>query len=177
MTISLIFIVVGIVALALVIYLAAGSRLKGGNLDELAAQLRPIDVEAFRNLIDEREEQFLRERLPWSEFRSIHRDRMLAAVDYVRGAARNAGILIRLAEAARTDSDPAVVAAAENLLENATQVRLYAFQVVPRFYMSMLIPSLNHAPYSLAEKYDTMARQSVMLGCLRPPANAVAIAN
>ena len=60
---------------------------------------------------------------------------MFAAAEYVRGAVRNAGILIRLAEAAKNDPDPAVSAAAEKLLDNALDLRLYAFQVVPRLYM------------------------------------------
>jgi hypothetical protein len=165
---SMVFVLVGIAALGLVIYLSRATRLRGGNLDELAAQLRPIDVEAFRNLIDEREEQYLRASLPWYEFRSIHRERMLAAVEYIRAASRNAGILIRLAEASTADPDPAVATAAENLLENATRVRLYAFQTVPRLYMSILVPGINYAPQSLAEVYEAMTRQGITLNCLRP---------
>ena len=169
MTIPLIFVSAGILALIVVVYLFAGSRNRGSNLDVLAAQLRPVDLSAFRNLINEREEEFLREALPWHEFRRIHGERMLAAADYVRGAARNAGILIRLAEASASDSDPVIATAAHSLLENATNVRLYAFQQIPRFYLSILVPGLNHAPKSLAEQYDTMARQGVKLNCLKVP--------
>lgn len=175
MTIPLIFVAAGILALIVVVYLFSGTRVKGGNLDDLAAQLRPIDVSAFRNLIDEHEEQFLRASLPWLEFRSIHRERMLAAVDYIRGAARNAGILIRLAEAGMSESDPEIVTAAQSLLDSATRVRMYSFQAVPRFYMSILLPGVNHAPYSLTERYDAMTRQAVTLNCLRPRSHAVAV--
>jgi hypothetical protein len=145
----------------------------GGDLDELAAQLRPIDVNAFRNLIDEREVTFLRERLPAGEFRSLHRERMLAAAEYVWGAARNAGILIQLAETSKAAPDPTVAAAAENLLENALRFRLYAFQVVPRLYLSALLPSVNHAPQAIVEQYDLMSRQTVMLQCLWAPARGI----
>ena len=170
MTLPLIFVLAACVSLLLIIFLFRGHRQQGGDLDELAAQLRPIDVSAFRNLIDEREEQFLRNRLPASVFRSIHRQRMFAAAEYVRGAARNAGILIRLAEAAKNDSDPAVSAAAEKLLDNALGLRLYAFQVVPRLYLSALVPSITHAPHSVVEKYDLATRQMTMLQLLRQPA-------
>lgn len=173
MMVPLIFAVLGILALGVVIWLWSGSRGKT-DLSNLAARLRPIDVEAFRNLIDEREEQFLRESLLWHEFRGIHYERMLAAIDYIRAAAQNAGILIRLAEAATSDPDPTVVTAAQNLLDNATRVRLYAFREVPRLYMSILLPGIGHAPYSLAERYDRMTRQGITLGCLRTPARAVA---
>jgi hypothetical protein len=170
MTTPFIFVLIACVSLLLIIYLFRGQRQQGGDLDELAAQLRPIDVNAFRNLIDEREEQFLRERLPTAVFRRIHRERMFAAAEYVRGAARNTGILIRLAEAAKNDSDPAVSAAAEKLLDNALGLRLYAFQVVPRLYISGLVPSISHAPYSVAERYDLATRQMTMLRRLRQPA-------
>ena len=169
MIIPAIVAVLGILILGLVLYLWVNTRRKGGDLDELAAQLRPIDVDAFRNLIDEREEQFLRDSLGWYEFRSIHRERVLAAVDYIRGASQNAGILIRLAEAATSDPDPTIVTAAESLLENATRVRLYAFQVVPQLYMSILVPGIRHVPQSLAERYDAMTRQGVTLSCLKSP--------
>jgi hypothetical protein len=169
MTTPLIFVLVACVSLLLIIFLFRGHRQQGCDLDELAAQLRPIDVRAFRNLIDEREEQFLRERLPVGLFRRIHRERMFAAAEYVRGAARNAGILIHLAAAAKNDSDLAVSAAAEKLLDNALGLRLYAFQVVPRLYMSALVPSISHAPHSVAERYDLATQQMTMLRLLRQP--------
>jgi hypothetical protein len=173
MTTPLIFVSVACLSLLLIIYLFRSHRKVGGDLDELAAQLRPIDVNAFRNLIDRREEEFLREQLPGGEFRSIHRERMLAAAEYVWGAARNAGLLIQLAEAGKADPDPTVVAAAENLLENALRFRLYAFQVVPRLYLSAVVPFVSHAPQAIAEQYDLMRHQMVMLQCLRAPARGV----
>lgn len=173
MVAPVIFLILGIVAMMLVIYLSRSQRATQKNLDDLVAQLRSVDVNAFRNLIDPGEEQFLREHLPAGEFRSIHWERMLAAVEYVWGAARNAGLLIRLADAAKLDSDPLVVSAAENLLENAVRFRLYAFRVIPRLYLGMLMPGLARAPHLLAESYDNITRQVVTLGCLQTPARSL----
>jgi len=173
MVAPVVFIVVGIVAMLFVVYLSRGHRGVESNVDELVTQLRAVDVDAFRNLIDPAEEQFLRERLPAGEFRSIHRERMLAAVEYVWGAARNAGLLIRLADAAKLDADPVVVTAAEKLLENAVRFRLYAFRVIPRLYLGMVVPALTRAPHSIAENYDSMTRQVVTLGCLQAPARGL----
>src|SRR5258708_39566654 len=119
MTIALLFAGVGLLGLFLVLYLAMGLRPKGGNVDELAAQLRPIDVDAFRNLIDEREGEYLRTHLPMREFRGVHRERMLAAVEYVWCATRNTSILMSLGEAAKQNSDPTWGAAADKIRENA----------------------------------------------------------
>jgi hypothetical protein len=167
MTIAIIFAVIGAIALAAIIYLAR-SNTRHENLGELAAQLRPVDVRAFRNLLAEHEEQFLRENLPFREFRSIHRERMLAATEYVRCAAQNAAILIRLGEAARLSTDPEIVIAADRLLDNALRLRLYAIQTLPRLYVAILLPSVARAPSSLADTYDTMTRQVVMLGLRYP---------
>ena len=170
MMLPFIFAGVGLLGLFLILYLAMGLRPNGGNLDELTAQLRPIDVDAFRNLIDEREEEYLRAHLPPNEFRSIHRQRMLAAVEYVWCATRNTSILISLGEAARQSPDPTLVTAADKLIDNAQRLRLYAFQAVPRMYVSMLFPRAGKAPHFVAETYDTLFRQAVVLGCLRQPA-------
>jgi hypothetical protein len=167
MTVPLIFLALGILALIFIVVLAKGQLSRGGNLGELASRLRPIDVEAFRNLIDEGEEDFLRERLTAREFRSIYRERMLAAAEYVWCASQNAGILTRLAEAARQDQDPATTAAAEKLLDNALRLRLYAFRVVPRLYLAALLPWAACKPIFVADTYDTITRQYVMLGCLQ----------
>jgi hypothetical protein len=166
MTIPVIFILVGLIGLSLLISLIVG-RSRKADLDALTAQLQPIDVNAFRNLIDEQEEEYLRMRLPAHEFRSIHRERMLAAADYVWATARNSGILVRLAQAAKDHPDPAVAAAAESLFENALQARLYALRIIPRVYLSMLFPDIRHTPDVVAERYETATRQVVMLRVAR----------
>jgi len=173
MIIPTIFVVLAFLGLLLILYIAKGHHSTAGNLDQLASQLRSVDVDAFRNLIDHREQDYLRERLPANEFRGIQRERMLAAVEYVRAAASNAAILIRLAEAARQNSDPAVAQAADKL---AIRLRLYAFRVVPRLYFGMLMPGVSLAPIDLADAYDTITRQVVMLGCLQYPTRGMSSA-
>jgi hypothetical protein len=175
MMLPFLFAGIGLLGLLLILYLASGLRTKGGDLDQLAGQLRPIDVNAFRNLIDEREEEYLRTHLPPHEFRSIHRERMLAAVEYVWCATKNTSILISLGEAAKQSSDPNLIAAADKLLENAVRFRLYAIQSLPRLYFNTVFPSANWAPHFVAETYDTMVRQAVVLGCLRHPARETAV--
>lgn len=176
MTIALTFAVLGVFALALIVQIAKGHLSTGGDLDELAAQLRPLDVTAFCNLMSESEQQFLRNSLPATEFRAVHRERMLAAADYIRCAARNAAILIRLAESARQHSDPAIAAAAEKLLDSGIRLRLYALQILPRILLSAVFPQVRMGGYDIAEIYDTMSRQVTMLSCLRFPTHGMSSA-
>jgi hypothetical protein len=176
MTIAIVFIVLGLLTLVLIIYLANGYITKGGDLEALATELRPVDVGAFCNLISAGEQQYLREHLPPHEFRSIHRERMSAAVEYVRCAAHNASILMRLGEAARQHSDASVREAGEKLLENGLRLRMYAIQVIPRLYLSMAFPKIGPVPDVLADTYDNMSRQVVTLSCLHFPTHGMSAA-
>jgi hypothetical protein len=127
------------------------------------SRLVPIDVDAFRNLIDESEELYLRERLPGIEFRKVHCERMLAAVEYVRAAYANAGILVRIAEAARESADPQMAETAGKLFDNAVQLRWYAVQVIPRLYFRMLFPGTSVAPRNLLDRYDMITHAALVL--------------
>jgi hypothetical protein len=176
MILALVFTVLALLLLFSILYLARTHPTTSGDLDQLAAQLRPVDLRAFRNLMAPSEEQYLRENLPLRQFRMIHRERMLAASEYVRSAAQNAAILVRLGEAARRSSDTEVVAAAEKLLDNALRLRLYAFRTVPRLYLAILFPGISRTPQPVADAYDTMTRQVVMLGCLQFPTHGMASA-
>lgn len=168
MTLTVVFVILAFVALLVILHIAKGHHATGTDLDQLASQLGPVDVNAFRNLIDEREDQYLREHLPHNEFRSIQRERKLAAIEYIRCAASNAAILIRLAEAARENPDPAIAQAADKLFDNALRLRLYSFRVVPRLYLGILLPEFSLVPSRLADAYDTISRQVVMLGLQYP---------
>jgi hypothetical protein len=176
MILAIIFVVASVLALLLIFHLAKGHHATAGDLDQLASQLRSVDVNAFRNLVDEQEDEYLRQHLPPNEFRSIQRERKLAAIEYIRCAAKNAAILIRLAEAARENPDPAIAQAASKLFDNALQLRLYSFQIVPRLYLDVLFPGTTRLPADLADSYDTLARQVVMLGCLHYPTRGMSSA-
>ena len=166
MTLAAFFVILSALALVGLVFLARGHWFSRSVAVTHPSQLQPIDVDAFRNLMDESEEEYLREKLPSGEFRRVYRERMLAAVDYVRGAYCNAGILVQIAQAARESTDPAISEAAGNLFENAVQLRWYAFQVIPRLYLGVLFPGHNHAPRRLVDKYDTLARQALVLSCM-----------
>jgi hypothetical protein len=176
MTIALIFAFIGVLAFVLTVLLAKGHLSRHGDLQELAAQLRRVDISAFCNLISPSEQDFLRDHLPRREFRAVHRERMLAAVEYVACAARNAAILIRLGESAQQHSDPAIRDAAQRLVDNGVRLRLYAFHTVPRLYLSMAFPNAGATAEALADTYDDMIRQVAMLTRLQFPTHGMSSA-
>jgi hypothetical protein len=176
MTVTLILISAALLALGLLVRLAKGRASASEVLENPTEHLRSVDIEAFRNLVDPGEEQFLRSNLAPAEFRKIQRERLRAAVEYVSCAAQNAGVLLRLADAGRRSSDPATAEAAEKLVNNALRLRLYALHTIPRLYLGMIFPGARISPVRIAESYEQMTRLVVLLGCLQYPTRGVSAA-
>jgi hypothetical protein len=130
--------------------------------------IRSVDLRAFRNLMDPEEEEYLRLRLPPAEFRRIQRERLRAAVEYIQCAASNAAVLMHLAETARRSSDPATAQAAIQLIDNAIRLRTYAFRAIPKLYLGMIFPGRRISSGRVAESYELMTRQVVLLGLQYP---------
>jgi hypothetical protein len=176
MTITLILVALAFLTLGVLVRLTKGRALKVEVLENPTEHIRSVDVEAFRNLVDPNEEEFLRTNLPPAEFRRIQRERLRAAVEYVSCAAQNAAILLRLADAGRRSSDPATAEAAQKLVDNALRLRLYALHAIPRLYLGMILPGSRISPARIAESYEQMTRLVVLLGCLQYPTQGVSAA-
>jgi hypothetical protein len=176
MIITLIFALAAFLALLFSVKLTKGMALSSSVLENPTEHIRAVDVEAFRNLVDPDEEEFLRTNLPPAEFRRLQRERLRAAVEYVSCAAHNAAILLRLADAGRRSSDPATAEAAQKLVDNALRLRLYALHAIPRLYLGMIFPGSRISPVRIAESYEQMTRLVVLLGCLQYPTRGVSAA-
>jgi|SRR5579863_5539984 len=174
MTITITVVTIALLALLSLLWLAKGHASGSAVRENPARHLRSVDVEAFRNLIDPAEEDYLRRRLTPADFRKIQRERLRATAEYVSGAAHNAAILMSLADDARRSTDPATAGAAEKLIANAIQLRLYALQLVPRLYLEMVVPGARASSIGIAERYESITRQVVMLGIQYPAAGVSA---
>jgi hypothetical protein len=164
----IVLILVSILVLVFLVQLARGRAITARNLEDPAGQIREVDLEAFRNLIDPSEKEFLRSQLCPSDFRRIQRERLRAAADYVQAAARNAAVLLQIAQAARLSPDPKTVASAEKLVDTAVRLRLYAMQSLALLYLGMVFPGRRISLVRIAERYEQMTRQVVMLGLQYP---------
>lgn len=138
------------------------SAISVATLVDLQGRTTAIDTTAFRNLISPDEEEYLRQQLPAREFRSIRRERMRAAIAYIRCALQNAAILLRLGEAAQRSADPQLAAAGRKLVDTAIRMRLYAFFALLKLYLNLAFPGLRLSPSAVADRYegltDAMAR-------------------
>jgi hypothetical protein len=176
MIITTILVFVALFALAGLLWLAKAHGSDSKALENPAEHIRAVDIEAFRNLVDPDEEEFLRTNLPPAEFRRIQRERLRAAVDYISCAAQNAAILLRVADAGRRSPDPVTAEAAEKLVNNAIRLRLYALHAIPRLYLGMIVPGARISPVRIAESYEQMTRLVILLGCQRYPTRGVSAA-
>jgi hypothetical protein len=163
MILIVVMIGVGLLALAAVLSLAYGTAVRVQDVRELGRRLRPLDLRAFANLTSASEEEFLRSHLNSSQFRSVQRLRLRASGAYVRSAAHNAGILIRIGTLAQNSPDPATVAAARVLVHDALRMRLLATAVQLRIALCILFPVLPFSPHMVGERYERLV---VRAGCL-----------
>ncbi|HTR65272.1 MAG TPA: hypothetical protein VMH85_05845 [Terriglobales bacterium] len=164
-TFALVFL--ALLALLVLIRLAKGRAFPARSGQASLAQVHPVDIQAFRNLTDPAEEEFLRQNLPPAEFKKVQRERLRAAVDYISCAAANAAILVRVGESARRSPVPEVAEAGEKLVDSAIRLRIYAFQALAKLYVAILFPAAQISPAGLAENYERMTRVVFLLGRLR----------
>jgi hypothetical protein len=142
------------------------------DLQALEQYTRPVDLAAFRNLIDPVEEDYLRESLPAGPFRAIQRKRLRAALEYVQRAAYNADILSRVGEAARRSSNPEMAVAAGELVNNAVRLRINAKLVTVVLYARMLMPGARLSVGRITDAYENLTQGVARLVRLRNPAQA-----
>jgi hypothetical protein len=177
MMITIVLVSSGLFALACLLVLAKGRPVaSGGGVERLAEKLRSVDVDAFRNLTDPDEEQYLRDHLGAGDFRKIQRARILTAIEYVSCVAQNAAILIRLGDAARHSPSPSTAEAGEKLVDTAIRLRLYAFHAIVKLYLGLVLPGPRVSPVRIAESYEQMTRLVVMLGVFQQAPQGVAAA-
>lgn len=170
-----------ILVLVVIVALLAGVRLvtkqsASINPEELPRHLRTVDIEAFRNLVDPAEREYLRRNLPPAQFRQIHRERLRAAIDYIQGAMHNAAVLSRMGELARRSTDASIAEAGEKLIQSALQLRLQGLRAVVKLYIAIILPNTQFSPTGVTDNYERMTRLVVLLGVLRFPAQGVAAA-
>jgi hypothetical protein len=139
----------------------------------MAATIRPIDVEAFRNLINPAEDDYLRRRLPLAQFRLVRRARLRAMAAYVQVAGRNATVLVRVGESALASGDPRVAEAAQQLVNHALLLRRNSTMTLMRIYIALAYPNSGFAALRVVDRYEQLSSSAMLLGRLQNPAAAV----
>jgi len=156
------------IALLLILFRTVhGNTAQISSLNELPRLTEPIDLPAFLNLIDPSEERFLRANLTPKVFREVQRERLLATVEYVRRAAKNAGVLVRLGEAVSTEADPEASRLGRELATAAMRLRALALLALCFLYMRIALPDLHLSLLQVPTRYEYLIEEVVRLATFK----------
>ncbi|HEV8523220.1 MAG TPA: hypothetical protein VGQ71_01875 [Terriglobales bacterium] len=172
----IILVLVAVISIAFLLHVTRGRALAIRSLEELDGRTQPVDLPAFRNLVDAAEEDFLRISLSAAEFRALQRARLRAALEYVRRIAHNATILLRLGEAVGESADPEIAVAARELAASALRLRLTAMLAMLVLYARIAVPGARIRLSRLVEIYQQSTERVVRLTRLQNPAYAARVA-
>jgi hypothetical protein len=167
MIITSVLVIISLLGLLFLIRLAKGQGFGSSALADPRPHLRPVDIRAFRNLVDPAEEEYLRSHLLPADFKMVHRERLCVVIGYIVCASHNASILVKMGEQARRSADPLVAEAGEKLVDSAVRLRLFAFQARGKLYLGILLPGRRLSSLGLAESYERMTLQGFQLGRLQ----------
>jgi hypothetical protein len=170
MTLAIILIVAAALALVVIFRISFSRALQVSGDASVSGRIESLDVDAFRNLIDPREREYLRRRLPAAEFREVQRQRLRAMAAYVQVAGRNAAVLVNMAQGALTASEPQTVEAARQLIDNALLLRRNATLALFRIYVAMAWPDWDLAAAPILNGYIQLNGAAMLLGRLQNPA-------
>ncbi len=169
MNLAIVIVISAVLALVIILSVAVtrGLQVKGSAGAPVA--IRPIDIEAFRNLIDPEEDRYLRRRLPPAQFRAVRRERLRAMAAYVHIAGSNAGVLVRVGEAALASGDPNLAGAAQEMVNDALLLRRNATVALARIYLALALPNSRFAAVRVIERYEQLNGTAMLLGRLQNP--------
>jgi len=170
LTITLVLISVG--SLLVLLYAARGQSAPFRKLDDMVHELRPVDLAAFRNLMDPEEEKFLQGNLSPADFRVLQGERLRAAVDYVSVTRRNAAVLFRMGEAAARSENAEIVLSVRRLMYNAYRLRLYAPLVIAMLLLRVVLPNARFSPRRLLEQYQSLSSAASLVARVQYPTYA-----
>jgi hypothetical protein len=162
-------IIAGLAAFAAGLYLLVRRGRSGGAVTgvDVAARIQTVDLEAFQNLLDAEDSNFLRRRLPPSSFRRVQRLRLRAAIGYYRRIAGNAAVFLRLGESCAASPEPAIAIAGRQLSETAITVRVTALRSIALLAITYPWPTAVEIPSAIADQYAQLRALAATLGRLQ----------
>ena len=176
MNLAIVLVIAAAIALVVILRITVSRSLQISSGANLTTQLQPVDIEAFRNLVDPAEDDYLRRRLPPAEFRAVRRERLRAMAAYVQLSAKNAAVLIRIAQNAMSASDADTAEAARRLVNDALLLRRNATFALLKIYVVLAWPTSGMQAAPVLHGYEQMNGSAMLLGRLQNPAAPLRIA-
>jgi hypothetical protein len=175
MTLAVFLVIAAVLSLVVILRVAVSRNLQISGDSQLAAQIQPIDLDAFRNLADPAEDEYLRRKLPQAEYRHVQRLRLKAMAAYVQIAAQNAAFLIHVGQSAFDSLDPQTAAAAHALVNDALLLRRNTTLAMFRIYVAWVWPNGGVTAVPVLDGYRQLNGSAMLLGRLQNPTMPVRI--
>ena len=175
MTLAIILVIFSVLALVLILRFTVSRTLQISGSQSLPPTIEPIDIDAFRNLVDVSESEYLYRRLPAPEFRRVQRLRLRAAAAYIRVAGHNASVLVTIGQAALVSGDSNTAAAARQLVDSALLLRRNATVALLRIYVALAWPQASLSATPVLTGYERLSSSAMLLGRLQNPTVPVRI--
>jgi hypothetical protein len=138
-----------------------------GGAPDLATQLKPVNIDALKNLLDPAQDIYLSKHLGARELRMVRRERALVLIEYVWLIAQNAATVLEAAELARKSPNTETVAEGARMANLALRVRLAALYGLWRLTLTWIWPG-RLVGTSIVDGYSALSgdiqrlRQSVL---------------
>jgi len=178
MTLAIVIVIAAVLALVLILRIAVSRSLQISAGPNLLAQIQPIDVEAFRNLVNPAEDAFLRRRLPASRFRQVRRARP-AGNFRIRAGGRKKTRLCWCALARsrfghrRSQNRECCASAGETTRSCCVAIATFALIGI---HMALAWPNSGLAAVPVIDGYGRLSSSAMLLGRLQHPAIPVRLA-
>jgi hypothetical protein len=173
MTLAIFIVIAAVLALFLILRVAVSRRLQLSQGETLVRQLQTVDVEAFRNLVNPSDDEYLRLRLSAAQFRVVRRARLRAMSAYVKDAGKNAALLVRIGQIALSSHDPRTEIAAQELVNSALMLRRNATLALFRIYVALAWPYAELGTGRIIDGYVQLSGSAMLLGRLQNPTSPV----
>ena len=174
MILAIVLVIAAILALGTILRLATIQHLQVfRERAGLVGSVRPIDIEAFRNLVNAAEDEYLRQKLSPAKFREVRRARLRAMAAYVHAVGENAAVLVRVGELALANGDPSIAEAAHQQVNDALHLRRNTTVALAHIYFALVWPYSNFAAIRVVDRYERLSGSAMLLGRLQNPAIAV----
>jgi hypothetical protein len=173
MNLAILIVIASAVALVAILRIATSRSLRAPGNNELIGRIQPVDVEAFRNLVNPADDEYLRTHLRPRQFRHVRRERLRATAAYVQIAGQNAAVLVQLGEAALATGNPLTAEAARKLVNDALFLRRNSALALAKIYVGMALPGSGFNTDRIVEGYEHLNGSAMLLGRLQNPTNPV----
>jgi hypothetical protein len=131
------------------------------------ATIQPVDVDAFRSLMDRADEMFLRKNTSLAAFCHIKRQRIRVRGRYIRRIADHAAAFMRLSASARMIPDSEIGELVSQIVGSAARLRFQCLAASIKLAVEFAFPLLQITPTGLAQKYQTLRENVLRFNALR----------